>query len=197
MWTLPFEARPAAFHHFLAWQLAPGEPIYHAAYGTSVTTFTRAKAWGSLKSLGRAIKQRGVARTLAEVAVTAAAVAVLPSALAEAEWGGDEREGWSPPELEGVMVGLTPHRLILLAIARSKSPDNLRHAYAPLWVASLGPEQLGELRVRMREKTILKNTFVVLSIGEGEAEETFWLEKAFHPDNFAQAKAIEARLSAL
>lgn len=194
MWIVPYNARPAAFHQFLQHQLGPGEPLWHAAHGMRVVTLTRAKAWGSLKSLGRAVQDAGVGRTLGALALVTVVAAVLPSSLADAEWPSNGMEGWSSPELESIMVGLTPERLVLVGIAQSKSPDYAKQAYAPMWVASLTAEQLPTIKLRIREKKILMNEFVALSIGDGEDEENFHLAESDPPGNLAQARAIAARL---
>lgn len=192
MWIIPYRARPAAFHSFLQMQLRPGEPLWHASHGMRVATLTKEKAWGSLKRLGRAVQKEGVARTLGAIALTAAAIAALPSSLADLEWSGTE--GWSTPELESIVLGLTPEHLVLVGIAQSKSPDYAKQAYAPMWVVRLAPEQLASVKLRMQEQKVLHNDFVLLSIGEGEDEERFHLAESDPPGNLAEARAIAARL---
>jgi hypothetical protein len=194
MWILPHERRLAAFHGWLCRALAPGEPLWHFAHGERTWTLSAAKAWGAVAGFAREVRDRGVLRSFAEVAVVAAVDSLVdnPNAtMGDAVWR--QGPGWSPPTIEELAVGLTPQRLILLSVVRSMHEPSLERAYAPAGLVSLSPPQIAAANLRMTVKKLVKAEWIELAYGRGQDEETFSLQG--DESNIQQARAILERLA--
>jgi hypothetical protein len=194
MWILPRERRSAAFHGWLCRALAPGEPLWHFAYGERSWTLSAAKAWGAVAGFAREVRDRGVFRSLAEFAAVAAVDSIVDNpnvTMADAVWR--QGSGWSPPSVEELAVGLSPQRLILLSVVRSLHEPSFERAYAPAGLVSLSPPQIAAANLRMTVKKFVQAEWIELAYGRGQDEETFSFQG--EASNRQQARAILERLA--